>query len=272
MTVGAKSSQSSYAAPAVDGMLDIIEHLAAHHSRHGVTELSRELGLSTNLVFRIMKRLVARNYAAVDESGGYQLGSQFFSLGMKLYHRFELRRLARPFLRELCQACGETCQLQVPDGDRMLVAEVLTPESDYYLQIVPGSRIYYHANAFGKCILAHLPESELTAMLMSDLPALTAATITDAARLRRELDEVRRTGLAHDRGEYLDGIYCLAAPVFDCAGQAIASVGVTGLSSRLHPTDGSKLEAGIRACAAAIAEVIGARQNDADAQLQSRSR
>lgn len=257
-----KTCKSTYAAPAVDGMLDVVEHLAAHPEGHGITELSRELGLSTNLVFRILKRLVERGYAKMDAAGNYQLGSRFLSLGMKLYRRFDLRSLARPFLRELCQGCGETCQLQVPDGDRMLVAEVITPDSDYYLQVVPGSRTFYHANAFGKCVLAHLPEDEFAVIVAAGLTQLTEATLTRESALRRELATVRRSGLGYDRAEYLDGIYCIGAPVFDCLGKVVAGVGITGLISRQHPDRQATQEAAVKKCAAALSEALGARESE----------
>ncbi len=262
MSADVKTCRSTYAAPAVDGMLDIVEHLAAQPTGHGITELSRELGLSTNLVFRILKRLIERGYVKMDVAGNYQLGSRFLSLGMKLYHRFDLRSLARPFLRELCQGCGETCQLQVPDGDRMLVAEVLTPDSDYFLQVVPGSRTFYHANAFGKCVLAYLPEDEFAGIVAAGLTKLTEATLTRESTLRRELAKVRRTGISHDQAEYLDGIYCIGAPVFDCLGKVVAGVGITGLISRQKPDRQATQEAAVRKCAVALSEALGSHESE----------
>ncbi|MCF7847959.1 MAG: IclR family transcriptional regulator [Kiritimatiellales bacterium] len=259
---GVRKKKDRYAVPAVDAMLDAVEYLAEHKQPLGVTHLARELGLSTNLVFRVMKRLVERGYATIDEASNYQLGTHFFTLGMKLYSRFDLRRQARGFLRELCVKCGETCQLQVPDGDRMLAAEVITPDSDYYMQVVPGSRVYYHANAFGKCVLAHLPEDDLNAVLAEGLPALTPNSIASEEKLREELETVRETGLAHDRNEYLLGVYCIGAPVFDFQGRVVAGIGITGLSSRLHNERVAELEQLVKKCAASISRAMGTDRQD----------
>ncbi len=251
---------ASYAVPAVDGMLDIVEHLVQCPEACGVTQLSRDLGLTTNLVFRIMKRLVERGYVEMDAASNYQLSTGFFTLGMKLYSRHGLRRQARPFLETLSKECGETCQLQVPDGDRMLAAEVIAPDKDYFMQVVPGARIYYHANAFGKCVLAHLDEPELDRIIALGLPKLTPNTITSAEKLKEELATVRETGLAHDRDEYILGGYCIGAPVFDFEGKVVAGVGVTGLSSRFDGRCLATLETAVSNCAAAISKAVGYKE------------
>lgn len=249
--------KNSYAVPAVDGMMDIVEFLASHNRMCGVTELSRELGLSTNLIFRIMKCLTERGYIQADAGGLYQLNTGFYTLGMKLHSRFDLRKQARPFLEELCKVTGETSQLQVPDGNRMLSMEVITPDSAYYLQVVPGSRVYFHANAFGKCVMAYMEEAELNRILAEGLPEFTPNTITNKDKFKEELETVRKTGFAYDRNEYLAGIYCIGAPVFDAGGKVIAGVGMTGLASRFNRTNISIFKKVVKQCAVNISQAIG---------------
>ena len=249
--------KNSYAVPAVDGMMDIVEFLASHDRMCGVTELSRELGLSTNLIFRIMKCLTERGYVQADAGGLYQLNTGFYTLGMKLQSRFDLRKQARPFLQELCKVTGETTQMQVPDGNRMLAMEVITPDNDYYLQVVPGSRVYFHANAFGKCVMAYMEEDELNKLLDEGLPEFTPNTITDKKKFKEELETVRKTGFAYDRNEYLAGIYCIGAPVFDASGKVIGGVGMTGLASRFNRTNISTFKKAVKQCSVNISKAIG---------------
>ncbi|MDD5698357.1 MAG: IclR family transcriptional regulator [Victivallaceae bacterium] len=251
----------NYAVPAVDGMLDIVEFLADHNEKYGVTEMSRELKLSTNLVFRIMKRLTERGYVRTYPGGRYQLDTRFYTLGLKLHSRFDLRHQARPFLEKLCQATGETVQLQAPDGNRMLALEVITPDNDYYLQVVAGSRVYYHPNAFGKCVMAYMNETELNRITEAGLVECTPNTITSPAELKKELQTVRKTGLAYDRNEYLMGVYCIGAPVFDAGGNAVAGTGITGLSSRFNRGNINIFRKAVRQCAAEISKAIGHTEN-----------
>ena len=150
-----KTPVRTYSAPAVDRTLDIIEFMALHPRPYGATELSRCLNIPINSVFRILKRLTDREYTIQDPlSSGYQLSTKVFSLGMSLYTRFELRQRARPHIEWLSRETEETCQLQIPQADMMLVLDTVSPEVSYYLRIVPGALVYYHPNAYGKVVLA----------------------------------------------------------------------------------------------------------------------
>lgn len=258
MTEAPKETKPRYAVPAVDRMLDILEFLAERRRPYGTTELSRTLGISTNLVFRIMKRLTDRGYAEMDaDSGGYQLSTRFFSLGMRLYYRFELRLRARKHLEWLCRETGETCQLQTLDGDRMLVLDTIAPPADFFLNIVPGSRVLCHANAFAKAVMAFMPKPDVDAILDVGMPKLAPGTLTAKADFLNELETARETGLTYDREEYMTGIFCVGAPVFDVEGKPVAGIGVTGLSSRFDQSLLANFEGSCLRCAHAISKDIG---------------
>jgi DNA-binding IclR family transcriptional regulator len=237
-----KKIKTTYSVPAVDRMLDIIEFLSSNKTPSGITELSKALKINTNPIFRIMKRLVERGYVEIEASSGkYQLSTKFFTIGMSLYTRFELRQRARKHLEWLSGESGETAQIHIPDGDQMLVLDSVVPHASYFLQVVPGSRVYYHNNAFGKTILAFKDEKEIRALLPKNLPALTKNTLTDLNVLISQLQNVRKTGIAFDVEEYINGIFCIGAPVFDIEGKAVAGLGITALTSRYHNSDNKKI-------------------------------
>jgi len=246
-----------YAAPAADAMLDILEYLSDKSLPCGVTEMSKDLGISNNLVFRVMKCLVERGYAEVQSGGLYQLSTGFFSLGMKLYSRFELRRRARPHLEKLSAEVHSTCQIQIPAGGEMLVADVITPDAPFFIQVVPGSRLNYHCNAFGKVILAFRSEDEIKALLPAKLPALTPKSLTTRTALLREVARTRETGIAYDRDEYNLGFFCIGSPVLNVSGEAIAGLGVTGLSTLFPESRYPEVEKLVLTCAAAVSRDIG---------------
>ena len=60
------------------------------------------------------------------------------------------------------------------------------------------------------------------------------------------LDEVRLNGFATDVGEHLEGHHCLAAPILDTEGNAMASVWITGPSQRLSEDRMTKLAAVVK--------------------------
>jgi IclR family transcriptional regulator, KDG regulon repressor len=261
MTAGtnkpAKKSRE-YAAPAVDRALDILEFMAKHPRPYGTTELARSLKLPVNSVFRILKRLTEREYTVQDPvTGGYQLSTRVFSLGMSLYTRFELRQRARPHLEWMCRETEETCQIQVPHGDQMLVLDTVSPEVSFYLRVVPGSLVFYHPNAYGKAVLAFMGEEDVKAVIPPRLTGLTPNTIVLRTELLQSLELTRKTGLSYDNEEYTSGIQCIGAPVFDVQGKAVAGLGVTCLLSTIDAASKAAFELIVLECAWRVSKDIG---------------
>jgi len=238
-----KNEKAEYAVPAVDRMLDIAEFLLEHPEPIGITEVARALKIPINSAFRILKKMADRKYAEVDTAtGGYQLGSGFFRLGMRLSARYDLRIKARKHLEWLCQRTGNTVQIHAQNNGRAIVMDVVNPSVEFFMQIVVGSQLDYHCNAFGKCILAFLDEEKTQKILPPRLPAHTANTITSLPKLYEELALVRATGLGYDWEEYVQGIYCIGAPVFNVNGRVIAGMGITGLGGRLDMEERKHIE------------------------------
>ncbi len=251
------SARQKYAVPAVEQMLDIVEYLARNQHGCGITELARELGISVNGVFRILKCLSGRGYAEVDAGGAYRLSTQFFTLGMTLQARFELRRRARPHLEWLCETSGATAQLHGLREDRALVLDCVTPVAGVFLQVLPGSLVEVHASAFSKALLAFLSPDEARRHLPRKLKRFTEHTVASKEKLFEEFARVRACGLAYDREDYIVGIYCIGAPVFDLNQMPVAGVGVTGLVSLLNPGTQPALERMVLTCAERISGDIG---------------
>ncbi|HVO39394.1 MAG TPA: IclR family transcriptional regulator [Spirochaetia bacterium] len=253
-----KTPMRTYSAPAVDRTLDILEFMAQHPRPYGATELSRVLNIPINSVFRILKRLTDREYTIQDPfSDGYQLSTKVFSLGMSLYTRFELRQRARPHMEWLCRETQETCQLQIPHGDMVLVLDTVSPEVSYYLRVVPGGLVYYHPNAYGKVMLAFMPEDEVRKLIAPRLPVLTPHTIVLRTELLKQLEEVRKTGLGYDNEEYNEGIRCIGAPVFDVEGKVVAGLGVSGLVNTFRNNKQAIYEQLVLECAYRVSKDIG---------------
>ena len=87
----------------------------------------------------------------------------------------------------------------------------------------------------GKVILAYLPEPEVEKVLKQyPLIRMTSKTITQKPHLLEHLAAVREQGVAFDLGENVDGVLCVAGPIFDQHGRAVAGVSVSGPTSRME--------------------------------------
>nr|WP_281353491.1 IclR family transcriptional regulator C-terminal domain-containing protein [Phytoactinopolyspora mesophila] len=118
-----------------------------------------------------------------------------------------------------------------------------------------GIVIPANASALGKAMLAFLPD-EADDLLAGPLRSMTGETVTDAAEFRKQLDDVRGTGLAFECDEAVLGESCVAGAVFDATGLVVGAVGVVASTSE-WPVGDSAVEA-VRTTARTISRELGA--------------
>jgi IclR family acetate operon transcriptional repressor len=235
----------------VDRALDVLEALARRPGPTGVSELAATTGLPFGTAHRLLRALVARGYARQDADRRYALGAALLRLG-EAAHR-TLAAGARPHLASLVELSGETANLAVREGDRVVyLAQVPSPRTLRMFAEV-GRAVHAHSTAVGKVLLAALPAEEVAGILARQgLPRRTDTTITDEGALRSELDRVRAAGYALDDGEEETGVRCLAVPVSD-GGAVVAAVSVSGPADRLSEQTLESLLPAVRRVAGELA-------------------
>ena len=213
---------------AVERALAVIDALADGEEL-GTNELARRAGLNASTTSRLLSTLAGgRLVEHVEETGRYRLGPRFLQLGNAVLARLDVREAARPHLRALVEATGETATLSAPgDPDAVTVDFVQGPGSVVSVARL-GRPSIAHATATGKVGLAYgfagLPEG--------NLDRYTSRTVTDRSRLAAELGRVRSQGFAEAAGEREEDLNALAAPVFGSRGELAAILGVQGPASR----------------------------------------
>jgi DNA-binding IclR family transcriptional regulator len=146
--------------------------------------------------------------------------------------------IARPFLADLVAELGEDAGLGLPDGNEILYVDQVESDNPVQVRNWTGTRAPMHAVPSGLVLLAESPEDALAAYVRGGLAALTPRTMTDSAKLRKRLAEIRRQGYAWGLQEFAEGINSVAASVRDARGKAVAAVHVHGPAYRF-PAAGS---------------------------------
>ena len=86
-------------------------------------------------------------------------------------------------------------------------------------------RLSAHATGLGKALLASLSDEEVRRRFgKKPLARMTQNTITSVGALVKELARIRASGFAIDNEEYTPGLFCLAVPIYDHAGQAVVAI------------------------------------------------
>jgi DNA-binding IclR family transcriptional regulator len=221
--------------PALQRGLALLEHLVGRPGGATLSELGAELGLSPTSVFRLAGALEDLGYLRRDEkTKRFAVTQKLLLLGQPHSGSRSLVECALEPMRRVLRATGETIQLCCPSEAQCVVIEQLPALHPFKYIVDLGSRPPAYCCAPGKAILAFLPKEELEAVLpMIEFVKHTSHTIGSREEFLAELDRIRACGYALDRGEHFDGIHCVAAPILDRHGRAIAAITIAGPSTRI---------------------------------------
>src|SRR6478752_6780168 len=127
----------------------------------GVSDLSREVGLSRSTAHRYIATLASLGYLQQDlPTRKYRLGPRVLDLGFSAINSMDLRELAVPHLQALSDETGRTVNMAVLDGvDIVYIERCRTSQSgqrDIDLNLHIGSRLPAYCTSMGKVLLAHL--------------------------------------------------------------------------------------------------------------------
>src|SRR5829696_1114710 len=217
----------------LDRALDLLEALASSDEL-GVSEIAARTGLVPSTAHRLLGTLVARGYAAQSPATGrYLLGYKLLELTSGLQDRMaRLRTVARPHLEAIQSETGETTNLVVLEGRDVVYVDSVSGTRSVRLFTEIGRAIPAHTSGAGKALLAWRQPADIAA-LFGDAPlaAATPRTLTTLEALDEDFTRIRRRGYSTDNEEHELGVACVATPILDHTGLALAAISVSGPTS-----------------------------------------
>jgi DNA-binding IclR family transcriptional regulator len=218
----------------VDHAIRLIEELHREQPL-SVSELARRLHLPRPTIYRLLRTLGERDLL-VQEGTTYRLSLRLLELASAILSASMLQAAAEPALSELVGHLGETAHFAVLDGEKVgYIAKVESPHIIRMFSHV-GWRGPLHATGAGKVLLAWSGSALVQKVLEKKLERFTPRTITDARVLESNLKDIRERGYGMDQEELVEGLTCVAVPVF-VDERLIGVVSVSGPSERLASID-----------------------------------
>jgi DNA-binding IclR family transcriptional regulator len=224
MSAAADTSPAAerYRAPALDKGLDILELLTeqAHSLTRG--EIVKAMGRSPSEIYRMLERLVARDYVSRSPEGDrYTLSLKMFALSQRHPPMSRLVSQAMPAMERFTQAAEQSCHLGVHDrGNITIVAQASSPGS-WGLSTRLGARVSLVDTGSGHVLLGFQSES-VRADMLARHEALEGEVPVPAAELDRVLDEVRRIGYWQGASQQAYGVTDISMPILGPHGDALA--------------------------------------------------
>ncbi len=232
----------------------VLRSLKEHPEGLSLGQIASEVGLPRSTVQRIVGALQTERLLIANMSGGgVRLGPELGALAQAA--RFNTAEQCRPLLTELTQATGETSDLSVLRGDKMIFIDQVPGTHRLRTVSSVGEVFPVTTTANGRACLAQLPRD----MALNHAKAEAARTgmPLDIGQFGAILDGITETGLAHDNDEHSDGISAVGFAFTDLAGE-LHAISVPVPTSRFERQK-QKIEKEIKRTAAKVQKTMSAR-------------
>lgn len=239
--------------------IELLRHIAAGEREFALKDLADRAGLAPSTVHRLLEFWVRRDLIERAGPKAYRLGPELFRLASLITQKFDLPRLARPFLEALWTDWQETVSLCLyrPAMRSATVAETIASPHPLQLVLAPYSEISLAWGSLGRSILAQLAPQEIDEVLAHEQRSpLTGRTPPSRRALREELRLIRERGFAMFEDEIMN-IAGVSSPVFATSGATVGSIGVTMPASRFSKSMHDRLPGAVMDSARRLSVALG---------------
>lgn len=255
--------------------LDIVELISDSDNRLKFKDISERTGHSKSTLYRILSALTARGMIDLDRRDqSYVLGPKFTRMAGSINSSSDLIAVSAGPLKAIADLHGENVNLAILSGTAHITISRWQGRLAQPFDSPLGERKPLHATSLGKALTAFIPAPERQRLLSQlRLKAYTARTLTETAALDADLELTRTRGFAVDDNEIIEGVTCVAVPVFDPSGGILAAISITAPSHRMAEARRLELASALQAATRHItAQLAPPRKPAAETVVTGRAR
>ena len=193
----------------------ILEEVVNANRPVTVSEISDGVGLPIPTTHRLCKMLLKERLLQYELDGKRIFGGpRLFEFGGRILSGSHLDLERRTILEALVEDIGETCNISIPEGTRMIYAERVEAHWPLRMQLPAGTPVPQHCTASGKLYLSQLaPDDRRRILQRLRLSQHTPHTIVEIDALEADLQKAREQGYATDDEEFIEGLVAVAVPI-----------------------------------------------------------
>jgi DNA-binding IclR family transcriptional regulator len=254
--LGDSEEKNSYATPALEKGLDVIELLAHQPSGLTKSEISRELKRTVSEIFRMLLCLERRGYIAQVDGERYALTLKLFKLVQEHPPTERLIAEALPLMHQVAHETQQSCHMGIIEGAEVtILAQVNAPTSvGFYVKL--GSSVELMEASTGYVILAH-QDDEHRARTLAEWKRLTGSELP--SDLPAHLARIKRQGYESRPSYKVRGVTNISYPIFDGRGSAIGALTVPFIQHVDLIANVSEVGASLKKASREISAAIGGR-------------
>ncbi len=217
--------------------LKILMAFTPNNSEMGTLELSEKLDLHKSTVSRLLQTLTAHGFLQQNpDTKRYLLGRSAARIGNAVIRSLNnnIVSIAIPHLNDLCRKTGESVALEVLSGFNVVLAYHVEGQRHIRFSFDLGEQVPINVAAGAKAILAFSePGFVRQCMTKNPFARFNANTITSRSAYLALLRDIRKDGVAYDRGERYEDTHAVATPIFNHERLPVAAVVIAGPAFRM---------------------------------------
>lgn len=215
-----------------DRCFKILDFAISENRPLSLNDVSKALGVSTNMAFRLLKTIVNCGYMTTCENDRlYTISLKSLQLSRLALSTLNIRRLTMPYL-EIISEKYRKANLNLGvyyDGDVIIIDRIdsLTLPRTYF---TPGKPVPFNCSGLGKVLTCEMSDVELNTLIAKQgMKKYTVKSIVNPEAFKQELKRVREEGVGRDRNELIESDNCSAVPLKDHTGKIIAAISLSAL-------------------------------------------
>ncbi len=224
----------------------------------GVSEIARALNQSKARIHRNLVSL--KHFGLIDQDEAtekYRLGWKLFQLGERAGVQSNIRAIAEPYLKLLCEKTGQSSLLSIPLNGEALVIAAVDSDSNVSITVKPGNRPLPHCSAQGRIALAYATDAQRERLLGGVLKAPSPHSLVNTQKINQRLERIRQKLWEDAPNEALMGVNVLAAPILRSTEDLMGIVAIVGSIQHIPASPTGAMVEMVRGCAAALSSIFG---------------
>ncbi|MDR5761606.1 IclR family transcriptional regulator [Caballeronia sp. LZ035] len=213
-----------YRAPALDKGLDILELLSEQKSGLTRAEITKLLGRNASEMYRMLERLVARQYVVRSPEGDrYSLSLKLYALAHRHPPMNRLIAAALPAMQRFADAAEQSVHLVAYERGNLLVIAQVDGPGTWGISVRLGARVGLIDTGSGRVMLAFQTDEQREHMLAEHTKVKGEMTV-DRAVLEADYPRIREAGFSRKDSQQTFGVTDVTFPLFGPSGEAIAAL------------------------------------------------
>lgn len=229
-----KEGEDWMSVKSAERVLRIFELLAHYPDGLSIKEISEKLSFPQSSTSNLVATLLEQNYLSIDVLKRFKLGAKLVHIGTLAMENMDISIQAKPYLQKLMENVQETVFMATLAENELVYVQKINSNRSIRTTAQTGYRKPLYSTGLGKTFLANMSEEERKRILdQIELVPITEKTVTDRAKLEKELYQYSMIGYTIDDEEGEEGLYCVAAPVFGPGRKLEAAISVAGPRERM---------------------------------------